>query len=75
MGAINESFAHARRVDFKAVSSAALKALEFVVPQLLPGGPTSIRFARAASLMPYLSLMGEYDVGKRLLWRTGSASP
>jgi uncharacterized protein (DUF927 family) len=38
MGAINESFARAQRVDFNAVSSAALKALSIVVPQLLPGG-------------------------------------
>ena len=35
MGAIHQPKAH---VDFKAVSSAALNALDFVVPQLLPGG-------------------------------------
>jgi putative DNA primase/helicase len=38
MGAIMKSFANAQPVDFKAVSSAALSALDFVVPQLLPGG-------------------------------------
>ena len=38
MGAMMNSFANAQRVDFKAVSSAALGALDFVVPQLLPGG-------------------------------------
>lgn len=38
MGRIMNSFNNAQRVDFKAVSSAALNALDFVVPQLLPGG-------------------------------------
>ncbi|MGY4355382.1 putative DNA primase/helicase [Bradyrhizobium sp. i1.3.1] len=43
MGAINNAFAeHAatrpQRVDFSAVSSAALGALDFIVPKLLPGG-------------------------------------
>jgi hypothetical protein len=34
MGAIMNSFTNAQRVDFKAVSSAALNALDFVIPQL-----------------------------------------
>jgi uncharacterized protein (DUF927 family) len=38
MGAIMNSFTNAQRVDFKAVSSAALNALDFVIPQLLPAG-------------------------------------
>jgi hypothetical protein len=38
MGAIMKSFANAEPVDFKAVSSAALSALDFIVSQLLPGG-------------------------------------
>jgi hypothetical protein len=37
-GANMKSFGRAQRVDFKTVSSAALNALDFVVPQLLPGG-------------------------------------
>ncbi|WP_456620626.1 MULTISPECIES: DUF927 domain-containing protein [unclassified Bradyrhizobium] len=38
MGAINNAFARPERVDFSAVSSAALSALEVIVPKLLPGG-------------------------------------
>lgn len=38
MGAINNAFARHERVDFGAVSSAALGALDFIVPKLLPGG-------------------------------------
>ena len=38
MGAISQSFAKADRVDFKAVSSAALGALDLIVPRLLPDG-------------------------------------
>lgn len=42
MGAINNAFAETasrpQRVDFAAVSSAALGALELIVPRLLPGG-------------------------------------
>jgi hypothetical protein len=38
MGAINNAFARHERVDFSAVSSAALNALDFLVPKLLPGG-------------------------------------
>jgi putative DNA primase/helicase len=38
MGAITENLTNNQRVDFKAVSSAALNASDFVVPQLLPGG-------------------------------------
>ena len=38
MGAISQSFANADRVDFRAVSSAALGALNTLVPRLLPDG-------------------------------------
>lgn len=38
MGAIHNAFARPERVDFGAVSSAALGALDFIVPKLLPGG-------------------------------------
>src|SRR3954464_15805746 len=38
MGAIHNAFARPERVDFSAVSSAALGALDFIVPKLLPGG-------------------------------------
>ena len=38
MGAINQSFARADRVDFRAVSFAALGALDIIVPRLLPDG-------------------------------------
>ena len=38
MGAISQSFANADRVDFRAVSSAALGALDTLVPRLLPDG-------------------------------------
>jgi putative DNA primase/helicase len=38
MGAISQSFANANRVDFRAVSSAALGALSTLVPRLLPDG-------------------------------------
>jgi putative DNA primase/helicase len=38
MGAISKSFASADRVDFRAVSSAALGALDIIVPRLLPDG-------------------------------------
>jgi putative DNA primase/helicase len=38
MGAIEKSFARAERIDFGAVSSAALGALELIVPRLLPDG-------------------------------------
>ncbi|UPJ63521.1 DUF927 domain-containing protein [Bradyrhizobium sp. 191] len=38
MGAISQSFAKADRVDFRAVSSAALGALDIIVPRLLPDG-------------------------------------
>lgn len=38
MGAISQSFAKTDRVDFKAVSSAALNALDIIVPRLLPDG-------------------------------------
>lgn len=38
MGAIHESFAKSERVDFKAVSSAALGAIDMIVPRLLPDG-------------------------------------
>jgi putative DNA primase/helicase len=41
MGAVVNSFARSERVDFRAVSSAALAALEMVVPRLLPGGMRS----------------------------------
>jgi putative DNA primase/helicase len=37
MGAINNAF-KAERVDFGAVSTAALGALDYIIPQLLPGG-------------------------------------
>ena len=37
MGAINNAF-KSDRVDFRAVSSAALSSLDMIVPQLLPGG-------------------------------------
>ena len=38
MGAISQSFAKVDRVDFRAVSSAALGALDIIVPRLLPDG-------------------------------------
>jgi len=38
MGSISQSFAKAERVDFKAVSAAALGALDIIVSRLLPDG-------------------------------------